>query len=99
RVLDGRSAESLGFNFRVRWLRLLGMGLLLGIGMQTFVLATEIVMGFAHASVVPWSNAELTLLGSAVIVLLAAAITEEIAVRGYVFQNLLEEWGAMPAVV
>jgi membrane protease YdiL (CAAX protease family) len=97
--LDRRSAESLGFTFRVRWLRLLGIGLLLGIGMQTLVLATESAMGFAHASAAPWSGRELATLGYAVALLLLAAITEEIAMRGYLFQNLMEEWGPGPAVV
>jgi membrane protease YdiL (CAAX protease family) len=99
RFLDRQPLATLGFTFRVRWLRLFGIGILLGIGMQTLVLFLESALGYAHASFPRWSDAELGSLAYVIPVLLLGAVAEEMPVRGYLFQNLREAWGTWPALI
>jgi membrane protease YdiL (CAAX protease family) len=99
RFLDHRPLATLGLNFRVRWLRLLCIGFLLGLGMQTLVLVLESMLGYAHAAPLAWSNAEFGSLASVIPVLLIGAVSEEMPVRGYLFQNLREAWGIWPALI
>jgi membrane protease YdiL (CAAX protease family) len=67
--------------------------------MQTFVLILESTLGYAHAAVPQWSNAELGSLAYSIPVLLLGAVSEEMPVRGYLFQNLREAWGPWPALI
>jgi uncharacterized protein len=99
RYIDHQPAGSLGFSFRVRWLRLFGIGVLLGIGMQTFVLLLESASGFAHAATPRWQAGEIGSLASVAALLLLAALAEEMPIRGYLFQNLKQAWGAWPALI
>jgi hypothetical protein len=97
--LDRRPPATLGLTFRVRWLRLFGIGILFGLGMQLVVLVLESTLGFAHAGPPQWSNAELGAFGYIIPLLLLGAIAEEMPVRGYLFQNLREAWGTWPALI
>lgn len=99
RYLDRRSIASLGFAPRGPWLRLFGLGIALGAGMQAIAYMLEAVPGYArvvgHGSFA--SDAKLVLV--AAIVFLAAALFEEMSLRGYLLQNLWEEWGVAPAII
>lgn len=99
RFLDRRPLSSLGLTFQAPWLRLLGIGMLFGVGMQTVVLVLESVLAFAHAGPPQWSNAELGSFAYVIPVLLLGAVAEEMPVRGYLFQNLREAWGTWPALI
>jgi CAAX protease family protein len=97
--IDRQPLGTLGLTFRVRWLRLLGIGVLLAIGMQTMVLVLETALGFAHSSPPRWPSSELASLAYVIPLLSIAAIAEEMPIRGYLFQNLREAWGDWPALI
>jgi hypothetical protein len=99
RFLDRRPLETLGFTFRVRWLRLFGLGILVGSGMQSVVYALETLSGYAHTTSAHWSSSELGSFGYVIPVLLLGAVSEEMPVRGYLFQNLREAWGTWPSLI
>ena len=99
RYVDHRPLATLGFTFGVRWLRLLGIGVLLGFGMQALVFALETTLGFAHSSPPRWQHAEFATLGYVIPVLILGAISEEMPFRGYLFQNLREAWGSWAALM
>ena len=99
RYVDGRPSASLGLAFRGSWLRLFALGLAFGAGMQTLAFALQLLFG--HVQVVgfgPLGN-DAKLITAAAIIFMVAALTEEMSVRGYVLQNLWEEWGFVPAVI
>ncbi|HEV2909134.1 MAG TPA: CPBP family intramembrane glutamic endopeptidase [Candidatus Eremiobacteraceae bacterium] len=90
--LDRRSLESLGITFRTRWVRLFALGVLFGAGTQLAVFAFEIASGqsrivdvslsaFVVRSVLVWFG-----------IFLIAALAEEYPLRGYILQNLWEEF-------
>jgi membrane protease YdiL (CAAX protease family) len=97
--IDRRSVASLGFALRGPWLRLLGLGILFGAGMQTVANATLWLSGSSHVSGHASLTNDLNLIAVAGVVLLAGALLEELSFRGYVLQNLWEEWGLVPAIV
>jgi membrane protease YdiL (CAAX protease family) len=99
RTLDRRSIASLGFALRGPWLRLLGMGVLFGAGMQTIANAIEWATGSAHLTAHGSLAGDVRLVVIAAGILLAEAFLEEMSFRGYVLQNLWEEWGIVPAIV
>jgi membrane protease YdiL (CAAX protease family) len=99
RFVDRRPPGSLGLTFHVRWLRLFGIGALLGFGMQTIVLILESALGFAHAATPHWPGTEIESLAYVIPLLILAAIAEEMPIRGYLFQNLKQAWGAWPALI
>ena len=99
RFMDRQPLDSLGFTFRVRWVRLFAIGVLLGAGMQSLVLTLETALGFAHAAPPRWASTEFASLAYVIPLLLLGAIAEEIPIRGYLFQNLSEAWGTKSALV
>lgn len=99
RFIDRQPVGTLGFSFRVRWLRLFGIGILFGIGMQTLVLILESALGFARTATPHWQAGEIESLAYMIPLLLLAALAEEMPIRGYLFQNLKEAWGAWPALI
>jgi len=99
RFVDRMPVGTLGFTFRVRWLRLFGIGVLLGIGMQTLVLIFESALGFARTATPRWQAGEFGSLAYLIPLLLLAALAEEMPIRGYLFQNLTQAWGAWPALI
>lgn len=99
RYLDRRSIASLGFAPRGPWLRLLGLGMLFGAGMQAFAYSILRAFGCAHPVGHGTLLGDVRLLVPAAIFFLAAAFLEEMTFRGYLLQNLWEEWGIWPAVV
>jgi membrane protease YdiL (CAAX protease family) len=99
RFLDRRPLATLGLTFRIRWLRLFGIGVLVGLGMQSVVLALESVLGYTHTIPAQWSSAELGSFAYVIPVLLLGAVSEEMPVRGYLFQNLRDAWGTWPSLI
>ncbi len=99
RYVDRRSLASLGFAPQGPWLRFFFIGVAFGAGMQILVVAIEAACGVARVSSAGHGVGDLKLLASAAVVFLAAAFSEEMSTRGYVLQNLWEEWGVVPAVI
>ena len=99
RFLDRRSIDSLGLAFRGRWLRLLAFGTLLGAGMQCFVFAIDELLGYSHVTAFAPVRSDMVEIGQFVILFALVAVAEEMSMRGYLFQNLWEEWGAPAAIV
>jgi len=98
RYVDRRSVASLGFAPRGPWLRLFGWGVLLGAGMQTIALGIESASGHAHVVGLGSVAGDAKLIAVATAVFLAGALSEELSLRGYILQNLWEEWGVVPAI-
>lgn len=99
RFLDRRSIDSLGLTFRGPWVRLLLLGVLLGAAMQAFIFTVDEVLGFSHVTAFATAGADAIELGKYVPVFILVAVAEEMFTRGYLFQNLWEEWGVVAAVV
>jgi CAAX protease family protein len=99
RFLDRRSVASLGFAFGAGWSRLLGIGILIGAGMQLLVFAIQEGLGYSHVARVASAQADALGLSQYVPFFIVVALTEEMAVRGYLFQNVWEEWGLPAAIV
>jgi len=99
RFIDREPLRDLGFTFQAQWSRSLGIGVALGIFMQTVVLIVESTLGFAHAVLRAQPVAELESAAGVIPLLLLGAIAEEVPIRGYLFQNVREVWGAWPALV
>jgi membrane protease YdiL (CAAX protease family) len=99
RDVDRRSFASLGFAPRRPWLRLLGLGLLFGAGMQAVAYAILRIFGFAKLVGHGTLSGDMRLLVPAALFFLGAAFVEEMSFRGYLLQNLWEEWGMWPAIV
>jgi len=99
RVLDRRSVASLGLSLENRWPRLLLTGIALGAGMQAVIFAVDAALGYSHVNSFAAAGADALELAKYVPVFAAVAVAEEMLTRGYLFQNLWEEWGVAPAVV
>lgn len=98
-TLDRRSVASLGFAFAGPWARLFAIGIAFGAGMQTVAYIVETVSGSARVNGYGGVLPDVKLLVVAAIVFTAAALFEEMATRGYPFQNLWEQWGFAPALL
>jgi membrane protease YdiL (CAAX protease family) len=98
RYVDRRSFASLGFAPRGPWLALLGLGVLFGAGMQAVAYAIMRVFGFAHVVGHGTLAGDVRIILPATLFFLAAAFVEELSFRGYVLQNVWEQWGLWPAV-
>jgi CAAX protease family protein len=98
RYVDRRSVASLGFAPGGPWLRLFGWGVLLGAGMQTIAMGIESALGVAHVVGFGSVAGDAKLIAVAAAVFLAGALSEELSLRGYILQNLWEEWGVVPAI-
>jgi uncharacterized protein len=96
--LDRRSIASLGFAPGGPWLRLLGLGLLFGAGMQAIAYSLLRAFGFVHLVGHGTLWGDVHLIVPAALFFLAAAFLEEMTFRGYLLQNLWEQWGIWPAV-
>jgi membrane protease YdiL (CAAX protease family) len=98
-ALDGRPLATVGLAFRGRWLRELGLGLLIGSAMIFFVAALERVLGVAHFTLGTAPPRRLLLWAGGLLLFgLVAAANEELIFRGYAFQRLVEAVGAVGAI-
>jgi membrane protease YdiL (CAAX protease family) len=97
--LDLRPLGTVGLAFRGRWLRELGLGLLIGSAMILAVAALERVFGVARFTLGTASPPRLLLWAGGLLLFgFIAAANEELVFRGYPFQRLVEAAGAIVAV-
>jgi membrane protease YdiL (CAAX protease family) len=99
RFVDRRSIESLGFTFSRAWFKLLAIGVAVGVVMQSSVFLLELSLGYVRINSLSPLQGMLAFLALTLVAWLAAAGVEEIALRGYLFQNLWEEFGPVPAAI
>lgn len=99
RWLDRRSVASLGYPLRRRAPLLFALGAAFGAGTQLIVFLLELVPGYAHVLGNGSLHGIALEAAIGIPIFLIAAFAEEIAFRGYLFQNLWEEWGVWPAAV
>ena len=98
RYVDRRSVASLGFAFRTGWFKLVCIGVLFGAGMQCIVFAIEIATGSTHVTGFSGVRSDLRECAAILPFFIIAALNEEMLIRGYIFQNLWEEF-RLPAAV
>jgi uncharacterized protein len=98
-VFEHQPLAAVGLTFHRRWLGELVQGLILGAVMMLTVAGLERFLGVAHFF---WTSMPLShevasgvLMG---VVLLAAAVDEELTFRGYPFQRLVEAVGPLGAI-
>lgn len=96
-VLDRRSTQSLGLAPDRSAVRLFCLGVLLGAGMQTVVVLVEVLFGGGRITSITAKGSSLLVVLAGAAIFVPAALTEELSLRGYVLQNLWEEWGFAPA--
>ncbi|MBC5806800.1 MAG: hypothetical protein DLM53_05605 [Candidatus Eremiobacter antarcticus] len=99
RWLDRRSLESLGLPARGPWSRLFLIGVAFGAAMQILVYLMHRMLGYSQVVAYAAPGRDVEVVGAALVVFLVAALFEEISLRGYLLQNLWEEWGFAPAAV
>jgi membrane protease YdiL (CAAX protease family) len=98
-ALDGRPLATVGLAFCGRWLRELGLGLLIGTVMILLVAALEGALGVARFTLAAAPSARLLLWAGGLLLFgFLAAANEELIFRGYPFQRLVEAAGAIVAV-
>jgi membrane protease YdiL (CAAX protease family) len=98
-VFDGRPLAATGLAFRGRWLRELGLGLLIGTVMILLVAGLEGTLGVARFTLGAVPTARLLLWAGGLLLFgFIAATNEELIFRGYPFQSLVEAVGAVAAV-
>lgn len=99
RHLDHRPLRSLGFPFAPGWVRLLLLGIAFGASGQLVVFILEMATGNLHMVGFGGPSSVLTSLAILLPGFAIAALAEEMAGRGYLFQNLWEQWGRVPAII
>jgi hypothetical protein len=85
--IDRRSFKSLGFSFKGRFKNHFFAGIGWGIGLITVVFLIELIAGGVKVTAASFPFADLIVL---FIVLVMAAIYEEIVLRGYLLNNLMQ---------
>ncbi|MBI4317424.1 MAG: CPBP family intramembrane metalloprotease [Chloroflexi bacterium] len=103
RLLDGRSFTSLGFHRARGWLADTLFGLVLGLALMSLITAAEWGMGWLQIRGFVWETRPAAVvwlsLGYSLWQFVVVAINEETMSRGYILQNLEEDWGVKVAVV
>ncbi len=99
RLLERRSFGSTGFKLHAGWLRDFGLGLLLGTATLALAVAVTAVAGALEFG---FQTTDAGLLATRFFmvgaIIFVAAAYEEVLFRGYIFQALLHNLGAAPAV-
>lgn len=102
RLVDKKSFASLGVGFENGWLKKLAFGLLIGAILASAVFLIQIISGWAILTGREQEGATSLFSGLLVIVLISgvgASITEELTFRGYILQNLSEDWGVAVGLI
>ncbi|MBV8082772.1 MAG: CPBP family intramembrane metalloprotease, partial [Candidatus Eremiobacteraeota bacterium] len=102
--LDRRSVASLGISFTPRSAlpecgKLFALGMALGGGMQVLFLLIELALGHSHVLSVQFTRPVVLNVAFWTVFFLYAALAEEYPLRGYILQNLWEDWGYWPAAI
>ncbi|HEX9760447.1 MAG TPA: CPBP family intramembrane glutamic endopeptidase [Candidatus Acidoferrales bacterium] len=98
-LVDRASFRTLGLWFYPGWARELGIGAVLGLGVQTVTVAILVAGGWVeYTGVAPDTSRVLPSVAGAAVLLLLAGSWEEIVFRGYPFQRLVDSVGALGAV-
>jgi len=103
RFLDRDTLLGLGLQRSKRWPREVGTGLALGFFLMAFIFGLEWRLGWVQIQGFAWHRQPpMTLIG--VLLGYAAfytfvAFSEELAFRGYILQNLRQEWGTLVALL
>jgi membrane protease YdiL (CAAX protease family) len=99
-VFDSRPLGTVGLAFCGRWLRELGLGLLIGTVMILLVAGVEEILGVARFTLAAVPPSRLLLWAGGLLLFgFVAAANEELVFRGYPFQRLVEAVGAAGAIV
>lgn len=100
RYLDKRPIATIGFMFHSRWLKEYLLGVLIGLVLVSILFIFELGMGYVEVKL---NNITLSLLKNIFIFSLVITIFqsafEELAFRGYMFQNLIEGTNTIIATV
>ncbi len=99
RFVDRRSIDSLGFAPRGPWLKLLFLGIAFGAGMQAVAFVVEALTKSTRIVGLGSISSDAKILAAALGVFLAGALLEELSFRGYLFQNVWEGFGVVPAII
>ncbi len=101
--LDGRPLRDLGLRHYPGWLTDVAVGAGLGALLISLVFLAELAGGWLEVRGFAWQNGMkpnlLLGLGIAFFDFAVVGINEELIARGYILQNLAEEWGMTVAVV
>ncbi|GEM_PF-973833 len=102
KYMDQRPVMTLGLSRQGSWMAELGFGVLLGPALVGIVFLTALALGWVDitGSLFLRSPATIALaLLQTLVVMAGIAVTEEVAVRGYILQNLRDGYGAVAALV
>lgn len=102
RFFDKKSFASLGVGFESGWLKKLSYGLLIGAVLASVVFLVQILSGWAILTQGGEAETPSFLSGLLVVVLISgigASLTEELTFRGYILQNLSEDWGVAVGLI
>jgi len=98
--LDKRPIATIGFMFHSRWLREYLLGILIGLVLVSILFFFELSMGYIEVKL---NNITLSLLKNififSMIITIFQSAFEELAFRGYMFQNFIEGTNAIIATV
>ena len=108
--LDRRSVASLGITLGAKMadsrarrytsvLALVGWGILLGAGMQLLVFAILLALHQTNVFALHFDAAVGYIVLAWMVIFFVAALAEEYPLRGYILQNLWEEWGFWPGAI
>ena len=103
RFLDRDRLLGLGLQRGKRWSREIGTGLALGFFLMSFIFGLEWTLGWVRVQGFAWHRQPpMALMG--ILVGYASfytlvAFNEELAFRGYILQNLRQEWGTLAALL
>lgn len=100
RFVDRRSFRNLGMWFAPGWARDLGLGFLLGVLLNTLVVLPLWLAGYIQFRAGEFALPGVALaLGGNLIAFALPAAMEELLLRGYIFQRLVDGWGEVAAVI
>lgn len=103
RFLDRRPLRDLGLRTYKGWIADIAVGVGLGALLMALIFAAELAGGWLRVQGFAWQDVVhrddlLIGLGTALLTFLVVGINEELITRGYILQNLAEDWG-MPVAV
>lgn len=100
-LVEKRPFRTVGFQWNGRATEEIGLGLLLGVTLQTGIVALAWLLGWAALGegIAPTTSAALAALAWGALLFVPAALLEELTVRGYLLPTLAEAWGVKVSLV